>query len=90
MGKLPGFLNVKLLNVTRYYKDIHETLPLLPYSKNKLNARLANCPPVLRDAFLDTLYTTVRSFQSSNIHPRHDSSNVLAALMAQFDNSATQ
>jgi hypothetical protein len=82
-----------LLTVSRYYNDIHPTLPFLPHNKNRLNTRLNNCPPILRDAFLEALYTTVRSFSSNTPQYSEPQSSRKAASMiaaAQFDNPSAR
>jgi hypothetical protein len=82
------------LTIRRYYKDIHPTLPFLPHHKSKLSTTLTGCPPVLRDAFLEALYSTVRSLSPSNIPPYHESQNSRKAVnmiaAAQFDNPSAR
>ncbi len=52
-----------------YYRLVHPTLPFLPHSKNTLRARLANCSPALREAFLTALECAVRSLPNSKLQP---------------------
>lgn len=82
------------LTIPRYYKDIHPTLPLLPNNKNKLTTHLNSCPPALRDAFLEALYTTVRSFSSSNMLSYQEPQSIrkVASMIAaaQFDNPSAR
>ena len=58
--------------VTRYYRIIHPTYPILPLSTTRLRSRLLDCPPVLRAAFLEALYATVRSSPASTLRPARD------------------
>jgi Fungal specific transcription factor domain len=88
------YLYLDKLTIPRYYKDIHPTLPFLPHNKNRLNTRLTSCPPILRDAFLEALYSAVRSFSSSNISPYQESQSTRKAASmiaaAQFDNPSAR
>lgn len=74
----------KLLTRTRYYNTIQQYLPMLPFSKKMLLANLQKCEPNLRDAFLETLYATMRSFTS--VEARRDGSGSRRAdnLIASF------
>ena len=74
-------------NIIRYYKVIQPTFPLLPTSKTNVASRLANCPPILKDAFLEALYATVRSVTSST---DATSARRAASLVStcQFDGTA--
>src|SRR5436190_11746016 len=82
-----------MLNHTRYYKDIHPTLPFLPFNKNNLTKRLSSCAPTLRNAFMEALYTTMHSL-SSSMRPYQErqgtrkAASVISA--AQFESSASQ
>jgi hypothetical protein len=83
-----------MLTGSRFYNDIWPTLPFLPHNKNNLSTRLASCPPTLRDAFLEALSITVRSFPVSNMPPYPEAqstrtaANLISAL--QFENSSTR
>jgi hypothetical protein len=83
-----------MLTHLRYYNDIHPTLPFLSHNKSRLNTRLNSCPPILRDALLEALYTTVRSFSSSNMssYQEPQSSRKAASMIAaaQFDNPSAR
>src|SRR3954468_19304366 len=56
-----------MLITSSYYKTVHSTYPLLPGSKARLPSSLSICPPVLREAFCESLYLAVRSFPTSNL-----------------------
>ncbi|TKX18466.1 fungal specific transcription factor domain-containing protein 75 [Elsinoe australis] len=51
--------------VDEYYRNIHQTFPLLPHSKNNLRIRLSACPQGLREAFVTVLGCMMRTFPSS-------------------------
>lgn len=51
--------------VDEYYRLIHQTFPLLPHSKHRLQQRLGDCPPSLREAFVIVLGCMMRTFPSS-------------------------
>ncbi|KAI9676738.1 MAG: Glucose-responsive transcription factor [Trizodia sp. TS-e1964] len=80
--------------IDEYYRIIDPTFPLLPKSKARLRSRLANCPVTLREAFLEVLYATVRSFPSSNIPAAPDFLATKRAIdlitASQFENAATR
>ncbi|KAI9834075.1 MAG: hypothetical protein M1819_003360 [Sarea resinae] len=80
--------------VEEYYRIIHPTFPLLANSKARLRSRLANCPVTLREAFLEALYSAVRSFPSSNLPPARDFQNTRKAsdliAASQFESAATR
>lgn len=87
------YLCLDMLTFPRYYSDIHPTLPFLPHNKNRLNTRLNSCPPILRDAFLEALYTTIRSLSSNTPqYGESQSSRKAGSLIAaaQFDNPSTR
>jgi hypothetical protein len=69
-----------------YYKIIQPTFPLLSSTQGNVAARLANAPPLLRDAFLEALYVAVR--------PSADSSSTRRAAslvsVCQFDSTSTK
>ncbi|KAI1806292.1 hypothetical protein F4811DRAFT_157435 [Daldinia bambusicola] len=52
-GAFNGYLNV-----------VHSCFPLLAASKARVESQLAQCPPLLRDAFVEALYGTMQSFVS--------------------------
>ncbi|RYP75829.1 hypothetical protein DL771_002093 [Monosporascus sp. 5C6A] len=52
-GAFTGYLNV-----------VHQCYPLLAASKDRVEDRLLQCPPLLRDAFVEALYGTMQSFVS--------------------------
>jgi len=51
--------------VDEYYRLIHQTFPLLPHSKHRLQQRLSDCPSSLREAFVIVLGCMMRTFPSS-------------------------
>lgn len=80
-----------LLTCFSYYKAIHPTYPILPNSKARLNARLATCPSVLKDAFYESLYAAAQSFSASNAPAAEYRGAKKAAkiLALQLDGSTT-
>lgn len=58
--------------ITRYYRIIHPTYPLLPNSTSRLRSRLLECTAVLQGAFLEALYAAVRSSPASTLKPARD------------------
>jgi len=87
------YLSLIVLNISSYYNDIHPTLPFLPHNKGRLNTRLNSCPPVLRDALLEALYTAVRSISSGVPQYQESQNSRKAASMiaaAQFDNPSAR
>ncbi|KAI9790970.1 MAG: Glucose-responsive transcription factor [Peltula sp. TS41687] len=80
--------------VRRYYELLHPSLPLLPNSKTRLRSRLANCPPILREAFLGALDAAVRSTSRANgmmspdFHGTRKAADLLAA--SQFEGHVTR
>ncbi|KAF4548091.1 Fungal Zn(2)-Cys(6) binuclear cluster domain-containing protein 19 [Elsinoe fawcettii] len=80
--------------VDEYYRQIHQTFPLLPHSKNSLRMRLSACPPGLREAFVTVLGCMMRTFPSSSLRATQSyASNMkrAAELIAgyPFDNPAS-
>ncbi|KAF2223454.1 hypothetical protein BDZ85DRAFT_295723 [Elsinoe ampelina] len=80
--------------VDEYYRNIHQTFPLLPHSKNNLRIRLSACPPGLREAFVTVLGCMMRTFPSSSLRATQSyASNMkrAAELIAgyPFDNPAS-
>jgi hypothetical protein len=69
-----------------YYKTIQPTFPLLPGPQGNVAARLANAPPLLKDAFLEALYVAVRPPADSA--PTRRAASLVSAC--QFDNTATK
>ncbi|OBT97827.1 transcriptional activator [Pseudogymnoascus verrucosus] len=69
-----------------YYKTIQPTFPLLPGPQGNVAARLANAPPLLKDAFLEALYVAVRPPVDSA--PTRRAASLVSAC--QFDNTATK
>ncbi|KFY32141.1 hypothetical protein V493_00475 [Pseudogymnoascus sp. VKM F-4281 (FW-2241)] len=69
-----------------YYKTIHPTLPLLSTSTGNVAARLANAPPLLKDAFLEALSVAVRP-PTDSVSTRRAASLVSTC---QFDNTTTK
>lgn len=69
-----------------YYKAIQPTFPLLSSSNGNVAARLANAPPVLKDAFLEALYVAVRP-PADSVATRRAASLVSAC---QFDSTTTK
>jgi len=51
--------------VDEYYRLIHQTFPLLPHSKHRLQQRISECPSSLREAFVNVLSCMMRTFPSS-------------------------
>ncbi|KAI1766981.1 hypothetical protein GGR53DRAFT_175212 [Hypoxylon sp. FL1150] len=47
-----------------YLNVVHPCFPLLAASKARVEGQLAQCPPPLRDAFVEALYGTMQSFVS--------------------------
>ncbi|KAI2780375.1 hypothetical protein F4815DRAFT_470015 [Daldinia loculata] len=47
-----------------YLNVVHPCFPLLAASKTRVEGQLAQCPPLLRDAFVEALYGTMQSFVS--------------------------
>lgn len=72
-----------------YYKFIHPTYPLLSQSKARVNSRLSNCPPSLREAFYESLHAAVQSFPTSNTATveRHSTKKAAQLLASQFENA---
>lgn len=54
------------------YNSIYATYPFLATSKRSLGQRLARCPPLLGEAFLEALYAATRSSPTSNIPQQPD------------------
>lgn len=85
---------VKLIVHASYYASIQSTFPMLPYSSARLNSRLSSCPATFRDAFLESLYATMRSFPPSNAAHYPDTSSTRKAVSlitaSQFENSASR
>ncbi|PNS14177.1 hypothetical protein CAC42_6690 [Sphaceloma murrayae] len=80
--------------VDEYYRNIHQTFPLLPHSKNNLRIRLSACPAGLREAFVTVLACMMRTFPSSLLRATQSyAANMkrAAELIAgyPFDNPAT-
>ncbi|TAQ89346.1 hypothetical protein B7494_g2339 [Chlorociboria aeruginascens] len=79
--------------INSYYSIIHPTYPILSYPKSRLNSRLANAPPSLKEAFLESLNAAVRSFSAPNIAQRERQGTKRVAqlvLAAHFDNPAVR
>lgn len=86
---------VKLMSLSRrYYELVHPTFPLLPHSKDRLHQRLASASPPIREAFLETLYASVRSNPSSNLRGSSPLASTKKAcelmLASQFGNPAVR
>ncbi|KAI1770354.1 hypothetical protein F4818DRAFT_268040 [Hypoxylon cercidicola] len=47
-----------------YLNVVHPCFPLLGASKARVEGQLTQCPPLLRDAFVEALYGTMQSFVS--------------------------
>ncbi|OTA88266.1 hypothetical protein M434DRAFT_15087 [Hypoxylon sp. CO27-5] len=47
-----------------YFNVVHPCFPLLASSKARVEGQLTQCPPPLRDAFVEALYLTMQSFVS--------------------------
>ncbi|KAI1134111.1 hypothetical protein F5Y05DRAFT_244598 [Hypoxylon sp. FL0543] len=47
-----------------YLNVVHPCFPLLAVSKARVEGQLMQCPPLLRDAFVEALYLTMQSFVS--------------------------
>ncbi|OBT66952.1 hypothetical protein VE03_04138 [Pseudogymnoascus sp. 23342-1-I1] len=69
-----------------YYKTIQPTFPLLSSSHGNVTTRLANAPPLLKDAFLEALYVAVRPPADSAASRR--AASLVSAC--QFDNTTTK
>ncbi|OBT77570.1 hypothetical protein VF21_04629 [Pseudogymnoascus sp. 05NY08] len=69
-----------------YYKSIQPTFPLLPGPQGNVATRLANAPPLLKDAFLEALHVAVRPPADSA--PTRRAASLVSAC--QFDNTATK
>jgi len=83
----------KLLTIERYYNLIHHTFPLLPQNKARLHARLANCDPILREAFHESLQAAVYSFPSPSLPATGQQSTKKAAQLIaafQFENMSSR
>ncbi|KAF8422618.1 hypothetical protein EV426DRAFT_534927 [Tirmania nivea] len=79
--------------VNQYYELIHPTFPLLPESKSNLQSRLAEAPASMRDAFLEALYSTVRSSPASRARGVSTSNARRASdliISAQFESPTTR
>ncbi|KAI0477183.1 hypothetical protein GGR56DRAFT_665309 [Xylariaceae sp. FL0804] len=50
---------------TGYLSMVHPCFPILAGTKSHVDAQLARCPRVLRDAFLEALYTSTQSLVSA-------------------------
>lgn len=77
----------------RYYELIHPTFPFLPESTSNLRSRLAEAPGSMRDAFLEALYSTVRSSPASRARGVSTSNARRASdliISAQFESSAAR
>lgn len=77
-----------------YYRIIHQTFPLLPNNKNRLQQRLQDCPASLRDGFLAALDCTLRSFPTTSLKPNPNYAQALkkaVEMLARypFDNPST-
>lgn len=80
--------------INEYYRIIHQTFPLLPNSKQRLQQRLADCPTSLREAFLAALDCLMRTFPTTTLAPNpayHTALKKAAELLARypFDNPST-
>lgn len=73
---------------------IHPTFPLLPHSKERLHQRLVNCSIAVREAFLEALYSTVRTNPASALRansPVANTKRVCELMVAsQFENPAVR
>lgn len=49
---------------TGYVNVVHQCYPLLAVNKARVEDRLLQCPPLLREAFVEALYGTMQSFVS--------------------------
>ncbi|KXT04395.1 hypothetical protein AC578_3575 [Pseudocercospora eumusae] len=80
--------------IDEYYRIIHQTFPLLPNNKNRLQQRLSECPASLREAFLAALDCLMRTFPTTNLEPNPNYAQALkktAELLAKypFDNPSS-
>lgn len=55
------------LTLDRYLTLVHPYFPVLVANKSRLEAQLAHCAPVLRDAFTTALQGTIESFPSFSL-----------------------
>jgi len=66
-GSDPSVLEWDEEVIDEYYRLIHQTFPLLPHSKHRLRLRLIECPPSLREAFINVIGCMMRTFPSSSL-----------------------
>ena len=82
-------MSLNYLLLFRYYELIHPTFPLLPHAKSNLRSRLSEAPASIRDAFLEALYSTVRSSPASRARTSPDTGARRASdliVSSQFEN----
>ncbi|KAI8628421.1 hypothetical protein F5Y19DRAFT_138750 [Xylariaceae sp. FL1651] len=48
-----------------YLNVVHQCFPVLARNKERIEAQLSQCPPLLRDAFTEAFYSTMQSFVSA-------------------------
>ncbi|KAM0272533.1 hypothetical protein ACHAQH_008693 [Verticillium albo-atrum] len=64
-----------------YLTMVHPYLPILPASKVRLQVYLAQCPGMLREAFLEALHGTMQSFPSFTTMGMGDASLAMKMLV---------
>ncbi|EEY23193.1 conserved hypothetical protein [Verticillium alfalfae VaMs.102] len=68
-------------NFQGYLTMVHPYLPILPASKTRLQVYLAQCPGMLREAFLEALHGTMQSFPSFTTMGMGDASLAMKMLV---------
>lgn len=72
-----------------YLNVVHTCFPLLAASKAAVEGQLAQCPPVLRDAFVEALYGSMQSFVSiPGLYTNGDIGSA-ARLLADWESDST-
>lgn len=77
----PLYIFCNRLTSNRYFTAIHSTYPLLWQSKSRTLNRLSNCSPILRDAFVNSLFAAVSSLPATNSPPSHQQAGLRAAQL---------
>ncbi|KAI1451541.1 hypothetical protein F4805DRAFT_451072 [Annulohypoxylon moriforme] len=72
-----------------YLNIVHPCFPLLAASKARVEGQLAQCPPPLRDAFIEALYLSMQSFVSvPGLYTTADIGSV-TRMIAEWESDST-
>lgn len=77
---MPSSMYLKLIT-SSYYLHVHTTFPLLPHNKRSLATRIQNSPPLLQQAFYETINAVVRALTGQPSSYQHSQALQRAAIL---------